>query len=61
MSIKKSQAILKCFIDPKISANLNYHMSIKKSQAILKCFIDPKSTVWSSLLYAGLRGRNHVS
>ena len=35
-------------------------MSIKKSQVILKCFIELKSTVWFSLLYAGLRGRNHV-
>ena len=31
--------------NPKILANLNYHMSIKTSQAILKCLIDLKSSV----------------
>ena len=44
----------------KNPANLNYHMSIKKSQAILKRSIDLKFSVWTRLVYAGLRKRNHV-
>ena len=43
----------------KNPANLNYHTSIKKSQAILKRSI-AKFSVWSRLVYAGLRKRNHV-
>ena len=35
--------------NPKIPANLNYHMSITKSQAILKCFIDLKYSDWFTL------------